>query len=84
MMDLISFAIKGRIRRQILLSLSSPKTPNKIAKNLNTHLPTISRNLKELQDKNLVKCLNPKESSFRIYELTDLGKKILIKLKEIN
>ncbi|WP_231493676.1 hypothetical protein [Methanobrevibacter arboriphilus] len=39
-----------------------------------SHISTI---LKELSDKNLIKCLNPQKRQGRLYTTTDKGKKVL-------
>ncbi len=37
----------------------------------------VRRTLLELQKKKLVKCLNPKDRIYKIYQLTHLGKEVL-------
>jgi DNA-binding PadR family transcriptional regulator len=84
MWELISFA-QGRIRRLCLESLAlSPKTPSAIAKASGESLPHISRALKELSERDLVECLTPNLPKNRIYRITDKGKDILSKLKEMD
>ncbi len=76
-----SFIIRGKTRREIFLSLQKPKTPSQISRELKISTTHVSRALKEFSDKNLVKCLTPKEKSGRVYKLTGSGEKILDTLK---
>ena len=41
----------------------------------------ISNTLRDLKDKGLVECLNPKDKKGRLYRLTDKGNNIVEKLK---
>ena len=83
MWKLISFA-HGRIRRLCLESLAlGPKTPGAIAKSSGEHLSHISRALRELVEKSLVECLTPSLPKNRIYRITDKGKEVVEKLKEM-
>jgi len=43
----------------------------------------VSRTLKELKDKELIKCTNPHDRNFKFYKLTAKGKEVLRKAKEI-
>jgi DNA-binding MarR family transcriptional regulator len=43
----------------------------------------VSRTLKELISKDLVKCINPEDRNFRFYEITQKGKKVLDGCKNI-
>lgn len=79
----ISFVVKSDKRRKILALLISPKTPRQLSKSLRTSLPNISLKLRDLKDKGLVKCVNPGENKGRIYILTEEGKRIIKKIKEM-
>jgi len=72
-----SFILRSKNRKLVLLSLTQPKTPSQIARETGILLPHVSRALKELEQKGLVKCLTPNEKLGRIYALTDLGRQIL-------
>lgn len=82
MMELVTFVLRAKIRKEILLGLTKPKNQNLLAKEINTHLPTISRAIKALEQKKLVKCLNPEEAHFKLYTLTDIGKFVQEELKK--
>jgi len=76
------FAFVSKYRRIILISLlESPKTPTQIANEHNCNVSHISRALRELKEKGLVKCLNPERRKGRIYALTDKGLRITQRLK---
>ena len=44
----------------------------------------VSRTIKELMDRGLIKCINPADRNFRFYELTTEGKKALVKANNLN
>ncbi len=71
-----SFVIRAKNRKLILLSLSKPKTPTQLAKELNLSLPHVSRALKELEKEGLITCLTPNEKVGRIYKRTTIGEEI--------
>jgi DNA-binding MarR family transcriptional regulator len=80
MWDLVSFA-QGRSRRSCLEGLGDgAKTPQMIAKATNSYLTHISRAMRELEKKGLVRCLTPEMNKNRFYELTDTGREVLGKL----
>lgn len=77
MFDLISFVARSKKRVNLLKALSEPKTPTQLAKTLNAHRSAISRDLLKLEKRELVKCLTPEEKVFRLYQISEKGKKIL-------
>lgn len=77
MYDLISFLSRSKNRITVLKNLEKPATPTELASKLKIQRSTISRAILELMDKKLVKCLTPKEKMGRLYQITDLGKKVL-------
>ncbi len=82
MIELVTFVLRAKIRKEIILGLTKPKNQNLLAKEIGTHLPTISRAIKALEQKKLVKCLNPEEVHFKLYTLTDIGKFVQEELKK--
>ncbi len=82
MIELISFVLRGKIRKEVMFRLTKPTHPNTIAKEICTHLSTTSRAIKELMDKKLVKCLNPTDPNYKLYDLTDLGRFVLEEIKK--
>ena len=77
MYDIVSFLSRSKNRRIVLENLAEPKTPTELASKLEIQRSTISRAILELIDKRLVKCLTPNEKMGRLYQITNLGKKIL-------
>ncbi len=61
------FFKKGKIRKQVLDSLNTPKTATEVAKELSLHRSSVSRVLIELEKNGLIKCLNPEDKNFRHY-----------------
>lgn len=82
MYELISFVSRGKIRKFVLSNLVKPHTPTELSHIIKTHRSTTSRTILALESKGLVKCITPKEKMGRYYEVTELGKKILGKIKE--
>lgn len=80
--DKLSWIKRGKQRREIILHIKGTKTPTEIAKESGYSLNHTSRILNEFKKRRLVKLLNPKEKTGRLYELTATGKVIKDKLKE--
>jgi len=71
----------SEIKQNILrLLLNQPQTPKDVSKFLDKHLSQVSRNLRELEKKGLVKCLNPKLKKGRFYATTEKGQELMEKL----
>ena len=79
----VAFVMKGSLRRKILTNLEKPKTAKNISKEFSKHIQSVSRALIQLEKKNFVKCLNPSDDRFRFYKITEKGKKVLKKLKDL-
>jgi DNA-binding MarR family transcriptional regulator len=81
MWDLVSFA-QSHARKVCLLALATgPKIPTAIASAAGMNLSHISRALRELSEKGLVKCLTPNLTKNKIYQITPSGLEISEKLK---
>ncbi len=61
------FLKKGKLRKEVLSRLDKPKTATELAKELGKHRSSISRILLTLQNKKLIKCINPEDDRFRHY-----------------
>ena len=83
MYDLISFVSRGKVRKLILTNLDEPLTPTQLSERIQTHRPTTSRTLLELEKKMLVKCITPNEAMGRFYEITQKGKKVIGKINQV-
>ncbi len=81
--ELVAFVMKSEKRKKILELLEKPKTPKMLSKILNTSLPNISMKLRALEKVGLVECINPQDPKGKIYKLTEVGKEVLKKIKEM-
>ena len=85
--DLAYFIIRGNNKRDIFFQIveNEPIAQAKIFSNLNKRIarPHISRCIKLFMNNDLVFCKNEKERTYKLYKLTDLGIKVLKKIKEI-
>lgn len=61
------FLKKGNLRREVWEKLDKPKTATDIAKEVKKHRSAVSRVLLDMQEAGLVKCLNPKDNSYKHY-----------------
>jgi len=71
--SLISFVLRGERRKAILLCFDKPMIPKEIAEKCEVSIHNVSKSLKELVDKGLIKCENPNDKFYRFYSLTDKG-----------
>lgn len=73
----LTFVLRGKNRKVIIKALSDGRKTqaelHKITKMYRTH---VRRTLNELISKGLVKCLNPKDRIYKLYELTKKGKEL--------
>ena len=65
--DEISYVIASKTRKSIIIKLDTPRTPTFLAKDLSINLANVSRALTELEEKNVVVCLTPKQKVGKIY-----------------
>lgn len=78
----IIFVLKSEIRFFILISLKNgPKTPTQLTEQNKFYITHISTNLKELEEKGLICCINPEKQKNKLFQLTENGKNII---KEIH
>jgi len=77
----VSFLIASSYRRKIVACLlDGPKTPSVISKQTSIRIEHVTRAIRELEEKKLVKCLTPKSRRGRLYEITRLGKETVSKI----
>jgi len=80
--DLIVYTKLSKHRQNTLKLLSEKMLfPSEIGEELKISPANISRILKGLEEKNLVKCLNPERKVGRLYKTTKIGKEILSYIK---
>lgn len=75
---LIAFVKRAKNREKILKLLSKgQKTQAELHHESGLYRTHTRRTLLELQEKGVVKCLNPKDRIYKIYKITEKGKKLL-------
>ena len=83
--NLVSFVLRSKTRKRILeLLLGEQLTPSQIKKRTEMYESHVSRALKELLEKSLIKCENPEERRFKFYKITSLGKNVLNEANKIS
>lgn len=79
----IKYVNRSKYRIRALRAIGEDvKMPKEIARDSGILQNHISNVLRELKDKDLVECLNPKARKGRLYRLSDDGLDILDKLKK--
>jgi len=74
--DDAGFVWASKYRREIVrVLLKRSSTPGDIAEDTKFRMPHVSRALRQLQERGIVKCLTPDRSKGRIFRLTDKGKR---------
>ena len=82
MVNAISLLKSSKYRLNIIKAINNDTlTPSEIADKTKIRLNHVSMFLKELKENKLVKCLNEETRKGRLYELTELGKNALKKIK---
>jgi len=83
---LISFVARGKRRKETLILISENQriSQSEIMRKLKQYKSHNSKTLKELQDKELISCINPEERSFKFYKITKKGKEILKEVLRIS
>jgi len=78
---LVTFIKRAKNRQKILTLLNNKdKTQAELHKESGLYRTHVRRTLLELQDKKLVKCLNPKDRIYKLYKLTKKGEKLIKKI----
>ncbi|MFH1770320.1 MAG: ArsR family transcriptional regulator [archaeon] len=78
--DKLAFVIGAPNRIEVVLALDSEKIPKQLVKEIGKQDANISRALRELTKREVVKCLTPNNKRGRIYTLTPDGLQIRQKL----
>lgn len=80
---LIGYVYSSKLRSKILkfLSKKHQARPMEIVEGINQYQSHVSNVLKEFEQKGLIECLTPGKGSWRVYSLTELGKRILEGIK---
>ncbi|MFH1972382.1 MAG: winged helix-turn-helix domain-containing protein [archaeon] len=81
--SLVSFVLRAKNRKKVLFLLERESMySGRIGKETGMYKSHTSRALRELEDKGLIKCKNPKDRAYRFYSLTPLGKNVLKGIKK--
>ena len=78
----LSWIKRGKQRREIIVHIEDKETPTEIAGRSKYSLNHTSRILNEFKRKGIVRLLNPRQKTGRLYELTDKGNLIKDALKK--
>ena len=75
----ISLIKNSDYRKKILNSLSDVNylTPSEISQKTKLRLNHVSNFLKDLKDNKLIECLNDEDKRGRLYQITELGKRVI-------
>lgn len=68
---------------EYLYKTGEPRTPTEIGKKIDVSMNHVSRALREMADRNLVEVINPDAAYDRRYRITDRGRRVLTKIREI-
>ncbi|MBW3015831.1 hypothetical protein KY330_05380 [Candidatus Woesearchaeota archaeon] len=77
---LVAWLKRGSRRRSVLEYISKsnhPGSANDVRKAMKIAMSQASATLKELRDKGLVDCLNPKDKIGKLYRISQKGKELL-------
>ncbi len=77
-----AWIIRGSQKKKVIKAMDNPKIPTEIKKETNLSLNNVSDVLREFKRKKIVKCLNPKEKTGRLYKLTPKGMRIREMIEE--
>jgi len=77
-----SWVVRGSQKKKIIKVMNKPKIPTEIKEETQLSLNNVSDVLREFKKKKIVKCLNPKEKTGRLYQLTPKGMRIREMIEE--
>ena len=90
--DYVAYIKRGSTRKKVFLSLDKPMLPSEVVRKVfknngkrssNTQFNLVSRALAELNERGLADILNPNEKTGRLYEKTELGRKVEKELSKL-
>ncbi len=80
--DDYTWIVRGKQRKKIIKALDKPRIPTQIKEETKLSLNNVSDVLRSFQKKKIARCLNPKEKTGRLYELTPKGMRIKEELEK--
>lgn len=81
------YVFKSKYRTEVLKTLvNNPfQTPSEILKKTPPkYISHMSRTMRELEEKELISCENPKDNNYKVYFPTELGIKVEEEIKKYN
>ncbi len=79
----VSFIISSGYRKKVLKNLENPKIPSRLSGEIGINKTHISKVLKELESKKMIKCLTPNSNKGKLFVISGYGKKILSEILKI-
>lgn len=79
----ISFIKRSKYREIVLQSITNPVIPTQLKKKLSIDKAHVSRALASLVREKLAVCLTPKAKKFKLFKISELGKKALKELENL-
>ncbi len=79
-----AWIISGSRRLKIFKTLETPKIPKFIQQETKLPFSNVSEGLTILKNKKLIECINPQDKVGRMYQLTNLGKKVMEEIKKVS
>lgn len=84
LLSLASWILISSYRKRIMIALGNKlKTPSTLSRESGVRMNHISKVLKELKNNDLVICINEDMRKGRLYQTTELGKKVMQKVKNL-
>ena len=82
-LDSIGFIVRSKYRKQVFEKISKKLIqPSEIEKEVDLRFTHVTRELRNLKDKNLIECINPEDKKGRLYRLTSKGMKLKDEMKK--
>ncbi len=76
-----AWVLRGKQRKKIIKIMDEPKIPTEVKEETHLSLNNVSDILRSFEKRKLARCLNPKDKTGRLYELTEQGKIIRDKIR---
>ena len=81
---LATFVLRGKNRKRIMeILIEGDKTQAELHKMTKMYRTHVRRTVNELISKKLVRCINPHDKRYKIYQLTTIGKDTIKKISEL-
>ena len=74
--ELYGWVARGKQRRMIIGALNRPKIPSDIKRDTKLSITHVSKILQLFKERGIAVCLNPASRTGKVYQLTEMGKRI--------